>query len=331
MGTGRNQRRGSRVAVAGLLFGMGACQGASSSTGLEAMLRVQGAQAVSGNINDPPAQQTAVVVSGLTTPSNVAFPGSQGHGVAGKIGPGATAVAIGIPRDGVYWILPGGGHDSTTPDLLLFSSLLDFSPAVTATSSVVELDETGRPTLPVTFRAVAASGQMGPSLQLTMRLQDNTPTGTLVFSLRWASPVDLDLRVVAPLPDGSGSVEISSKHGSNLPPDTSLGSYKDKGAIGTLDFDSNAGCRIDNRDRENVVWTGVPPAGNYIVRVDAFSLCGQQTAEWEVRATWNGEIINKDDGQPADVFGIATEAATARDHGAGAGTTAFQIDLQLQQ
>jgi hypothetical protein len=184
--------------------------------------------------------------------------------------------------------------------------------------------------LPVTFRAVTAAGQMGPSLQLIMRLQDDSPAGTLVFSLLWTSPVDLDLRVVAPLPDGSGSVEIWSKKGSNLPSNTTLSSVKDKGAIGQLDFDSNANCRIDYRNRENIIWSGIPPVGLYTVRVDAFSLCGQQAADWEVQATWDGNLITKDDGRPADVFGVATDAATARDHGAGAGATAFQIDLQFQ-
>jgi len=296
------------------------------------MLRVQGAQVVSGSIGDGPSAPASVNVAKVwapITPSNVIFAGSQGHSVSGKVGPGATAVAIGLAKEDVYWILPAGAHDSTSSELLLFSSLLDFSPDL-ANSQVVEPDSSDRPTVPIIFRAVTADGLLGPSLGLTMRLSDNTPTGTLVISLRWATPVDLDLRVVAPLPDGSGSAEIWSKHGSNLPPDTSLSATSTKDAIGTLDFDSNAGCSIDNRDQENVVWTGVPPAGHYVVRVDAFSLCGQLSAEWEAKATYNGEVLGTIDGNAADVFGIALEAATRGDHGAGAGTTAFEIDLQYQ-
>ena len=319
----------AQVAILGSSVIFCACQGASSSPGLTAMLRVQGAQLVSGSIGAAPEDRATALVSGLTTPSNVIFAGSQGHGVSGKIGPGASAVAIGLAKENVYWVLPGGAHDSTSPDLLLFSSLLDFSPEL-AGSPVVELDSTGRASVPITFRAVTPEGILGPSLGLTMRLMDNRPTGTLVFSLRWSTPVDLDLRVVAPLPDGSGSVEIWSKHGSNVPSDTSSSTAATKAAIGALDFDSNAGCRIDNRDQENVVWQGVPPAGYYTVRVDAYSLCGQLSAEWEVQATYNGEVITKDDGNPADVVGVATEAGTAGDHGAGAGTTAFKIDLQFQ-
>jgi len=318
-----------RIAIVSFSFIVGACQGASSSPGLTAMLRVEGAQLVSGSISDAPEDQASAQVSGITTPSNEIVAGSQGHGVSGKVGPGANAVAIGFAKDDAHWILPAGNHDFNSPDLLLFSSLLDFSPDL-ANSNVVELDSTNRPTVSIIFRAVTPDGLLGPSLGLPMRLLDNGPTGTLVISLRWSTPVDLDLRVVAPLPDGSGSVEIWSKHGSNLPPDTSSNTVDTNGTIGTLDFDSNAGCRIDNHDQENVVWKGVPPAGHYIVRVDAFSLCGQLSAAWEAQATYNGQVLTKNDGNPADVFGVATEAATWGDHGAGAGTTAFEMDLQSQ-
>jgi len=309
--------------------GVAACQGASSSPGLGAMLRVEGAQVVQGNIDQVSQDQATAQVSGIATASNVAFRGSVAHGVSGKVGPNAIAVAVGLPHDGVYWILSGGSRDSVATELLLFSSLLDFSPELGPDSPVVVMDDKGRPTLPVVFRAVTESGQLGPPLILSMLLSDSAPTGTLVFSLRWSGPVDLDLRVVAPLPDGSGSVEIWSKNGSNLP-EENQSAYKNKGVTGQLDFDSNANCRIDNRNREDVVWTGIPPVGQYTVRVDAFSLCGTLSSEWEAQATWNGELITKDDGKPADVFGVATEAATARDHGAGAGTTAFKIDLQFQ-
>ena len=319
----------AQIAILSSSLFLFACEGSSSSPGLNAMLRVQGGQVVSGSISDAPEDQTKALVSGISTSSNVIFAGSQGHSVSGKVGPGATAVAIGLGKEDAYWILSAGARDFNAPDLLLFSSLLDFSPDL-ANSSVVELDSTGRPTVPIIFRAVTADGLLGPSLVLTMRLSDNTPTGTLVIALRWATPVDLDLRVVAPLPDGSGSAEIGSKHGSNLPQDTNLGATGTNGAIGIFDFDSNAGCRIDNRDQENVVWQGVPPVGRYIVRVDAFSLCGQLSAEWEVKATYNGEVLSNIDGNPADVFGIALEAATQGDHGAGAGMTAFEIDLQSQ-
>jgi hypothetical protein len=307
-----------------------ACQGASSSLGLDAMLRVEGAQVQPGHISDAPENQAKAQVSGITTASNQIFPGLQGRGVSGKVGPDANAVAIGLQNDDVYWILPAGIRDATRADLLSFSARLDFSPEL-AGSPVVEQDQNGKPVVPVTFRAVTLDGRLGPSINLGMRLLDTTPTGSLVISLRWSAPVDLDLRVLAPSPDGTGTVEIWSKHASSLPRNTGSGTPTTSlGTVGTLDFDSNAGCVIDGRNQENVVWQGLPPAGTYTVRVDAFSLCGQASADWEAQASFQGQTLTTSDGIPADVFGIATDAATRNDHGAGAGIRAFDFDLQFQ-
>jgi hypothetical protein len=307
------------------------CQGASSSSGLTAMLRVEGAQVKAGHITDAPENQATALVSGLTSGSNLIYPGIQGRNVSGKVGPEATAVAIGLAHDNDFWILPAGLHDSTSLDLLNFSAQLDFSPDL-AGSSVVEQDSKGNPVVPITFRAVTQDGRLGPSLILGMTVLSNEPSGSLVISLRWDAPVDFDLRVLAPSPDGTSTVEIWSKHASNVPLDMSSALPDDEqGAVGNLDFDSNADCNIDGRDQEDVVWQGLPPAGHYVVRVDAFSLCGQVSAEWEAQATYNGQLLTKSDGNPADVFGIATDAATRGDHGAGAGVRAFEFDLQFQQ
>ena len=306
------------------------CQGASSSSGLTAMLRVEGAQVRPGRITDAPEDQAAATVSGLTNGSNLIFPGIQGRAVSGKVGPEATAVAIGLAKDNAFWILPAAGHDSVRPDLLNFTAQLDFSPEL-ADSGVVEQGSNGHLVVPVTFRAMTQNGSLGPSIILGLTLLSNEPSGSLVISLRWDAPVDFDLRVLAPSPDGTSTVEIWSKHGSNLLPDTGSGLPADEqGAVGSLDFDSNADCAIDGRDQENVVWQSVPPAGHYVVRVDAFSLCGQVSAEWEAQATYNGQPLTKTDGNPADVFGVATDAATRGDHGAGAGVRAFEFDLQFQ-
>ena len=316
------------VWAAGLLP---ACQGASSSSGLTAILRVEAAQVRPGRIADAPEDQAEGEVSGLSTTTNLIFPGVQGRSVFGKVGPGATAVAIGLATDSAFWILPAGSHDPGSPDLLLFSAQLDFSPDL-ADSAAVETDSDGKSVVPITLRAVTPDGRLGPSQILNMRVLQSESSGSLVISLRWDGPVDLDLRVVAPSPDGASTVEISSKHASNLP--SGAGSSlpaEQQDAVGTLDFDSNAACTIDGRDRENVVWQGVPPAGRYVVRVDAFSLCGQVSAGWEARATYDGQPLVKTDGNPADVFGIATEAATRADHGPGAGMRAFEFDLQIEQ
>jgi hypothetical protein len=93
----------------------------------------------------------------------------------------------------------------------------------------------------------------------------------------------------------------------------------DAGPDGVLDFDSNEDCQIDGRDLENVVWTGQPPAGHYIVRVDAFSLCGQMSAAWHAIAYTPQATLG-------EASGVLTGAATRGAPTAGAGLTAFEFD-----
>lgn len=312
------------------LFGLAltACQGASSSVGLDATVRVQGAQVVKGRITDSSSSQAAATVSGVTTNSNLIFPGLQGRGVAGKVGPDASGVAIGVAGDDVFWALAAGARDSVDPTLLLFSAQLDFSPSL-AESGAVQKDSSGRPSLPIVFRAITPDGKLGAPLALGMRLIEPASEGSLVISLEWTGAADLDLRVVAPTVDGSGSAEIWSKHAGNLPGNMRSDSLASTKGVGILDFDSNAACDIDSRNQENVIWQGAPPAGHYVVRVDAFSLCGQSLAEWKVRATYQGQLLTKSDGEVAEVFGVFTDAATRGQHGSGAGLTAFDIDLQV--
>jgi hypothetical protein len=136
----------------------------------------------------------------------------------------------------------------------------------------------------------------------------------VVVSLLWNAPVDLDLHVEAPLPDGSDTTMIWAK-APGAPSDVS-----DAGLAGGLDFDSNSMCQIDNRDRENVIWPSDTPQGHYKVRVDAFSLCGQKSVFWEARATQQGALIGQ-------ATGVLTEAQASRNHVADAGVLAFEFDI----
>ncbi len=149
------------------------------------------------------------------------------------------------------------------------------------------------------------------------------PEGDLVVSLAWNAPVDLDLHVVAPLPDGSDSTEVWAKNPSALPPDGQAGAPDEaaREAGGYLDMDSNAGCQMDNRNAENVVWTGPAPAGHYIVRVDPFSLCGAKSASWHATASLRGRLIQS-------TWGTAKASHASLPHRLGSGMTAFEFDVQ---
>jgi hypothetical protein len=65
----------------------------------------------------------------------------------------------------------------------------------------------------------------------------------------------------------------------------------------------------------------IVPSGEYTVRVDARSMCGDASAAWAVTVLSNGEVLAK-------TRGIATpDDVTYQMHGAGAGITALHFTL----
>ena len=117
------------------------------------------------------------------------------------------------------------------------------------------------------------------------------------------------------------TVEVWAKAPLALPP-SALGYDKNDPAVrgvGHLDADSNSNCVIDGRRQENIVFGNPPPAGQYIVRVDAFSMCGQASAQWKVTVTDAfGNVVNPATWQ-------ATDADTRGEHGIGAGRLAVDF------
>ena len=140
----------------------------------------------------------------------------------------------------------------------------------------------------------------------------------MVVSLSWNGAADLDLHVVDP--DG---VEIFARHPSGYrpPPPPALPDPTAAMNAPLLDGDSNAGCVIDGRDQENVVWTMAPASGHYVVRVDATSLCGLPYADWRV------ERARRRRARRAARSGEAIDADTRGTHDAGAGRTALEFDV----
>ena len=131
--------------------------------------------------------------------------------------------------------------------------------------------------------------------------------------LTWDTESNLDLHVVDP----SGA-EIDWNDQSSEPPFSFA--QVDGGSYGYIDYDSNANCLIDGLRREDAIWPKQPPSGQYTVRVDAASLCGQPIANWTVRAVLHGHEI-------ARASGVALDADTMGPHGAGAGVLALQFSV----
>jgi hypothetical protein len=156
---------------------------------------------------------------------------------------------------------------------------------------------------------------LGTTLSLTVQLVDAngnvsapSPTaigtrqvgaGTLQFSLSWDTATDVDLHVVEP-----GGSEI-------------FWAARTSSSGGQLDLDSNAGCAIDHVNNENVTWgSHAPPSGSYVVRVDYWSACGSNPANYVLTVNNCGQV---------QTFS-GSFAAAQQDHGAlGAGTVIATI------
>jgi hypothetical protein len=168
--------------------------------------------------------------------------------------------------------------------------------------------------------AVDAGGRFGPpnTVVLTALAAPSSvsvPPGPLVVSLTWDTEADLDLHVVNPLGE-----EIYHDKRTTLDTFSPGAPGSDAGSYGYLDIDSNANCAIDGRRQETVTWVGAPPSGQYSVRVDATSLCGQAIAHYSVRALLNGAAIGQ-------ASAVAVGFDTWGPHDRGAGVLALSFDV----
>jgi hypothetical protein len=298
------------------------CEGASADNGLTARLRLTGAQFVAGAIQ-PATDATGPVAMASPSVARL-YPGVQNIPLGGSV-MGGTSVLLGFANDTGYWIVPAPlldvASDPANPNYT-FSTRMSLSPDTPM----------GMETLIV--RGVDAAGNVGPSQMSNVTVAAPAPPGAMVITLEWDTNADLDLHAVVPvdptvtLPPGvdapaSGTVEVWAKSPLALPPngrgyDTTDPAVK---GVGHLDFDSNENCVIDGRRQENIIFGNPPPAGEYIVRVDAFSMCGQASAQWTVTVTTpDYAVVNPATWQ-------ATDTDTRGAHGLGAGRLAVDFNL----
>ena len=296
---------GWRVVIWFLPLALAACGGAASDTGLEAAVRVAGGQFYRGSIDKLAGADAPAVVDVLNSQNTIA-PGLQNKQISGRLDPGSTAVAIGFAGDVGYWILAAGVPDADSPTQPTFHASLSFSPSLSQTS------------YDLIVRAVAPPTVFGPAARVSLDVEQSLPpTGALVISLWWDTEADLDLHVV----DANGveiwAGNINSYDQYAAVPTTDAGAWNEGGI---LDFDSNAGCNIDGRCNENVVWAVAAPAGDYVARVDTFSLCGNAAARWTVEAMLNGVSLGKAEGE-------ALSSSQRFSKGKGSGLTALSFTV----
>lgn len=285
------------------------CEGASAQSGTAGFLRIAGAQYVPGEL-DQATHSITPEVHRIDSQNNTIYPGITGKALGGGVGPGSTAVLVGLVGDSGHWIVPVQALDQAAPGDFVFSAKASFSPDIPLGKAML------------IYRAVNAAGEMGPPWPQALQVTSTALTAGLLVTLDWDTEADLDLRVTAP--DSTGKeVEIWSRKTSSAvkpapgePPLTE----DDLASTARLDFDSNSQCLIDGRRQEDIYWTNKPARTNqlYTVRVDAFSMCGESFAHWRVRVLLDGheELVAR--GQ----FG---ESDTRFNHGPGAGLQALQF------
>lgn len=278
---------------------------ADAGVGLDAQLRVEGGQFVAGDIDSATPGDGPAVVSVFNSLTAVQ-PGEREKPLTGTLAAPSTTVALGLRGDRGYWIVVAGPASLDAPDLPTFTATLSFSPALPLGS------------LTLVARAVDAQGRFGaPSVVPLTSTALPPPTGTLVVSLGWDTEADLDLHLVLP-----GGVEVwaGNINSYRLPPP---GTPVDAAAWrsgGILDFDSNAGCVIDGRRQENVVWQSPPPPGSYLVRVDTASMCGAAAARWTIEVTRGGAPVGSAAGES-----LPGDARFSKGPGSGIQALAFDV------
>jgi hypothetical protein len=296
------------------LAALGCMNGASSETGTSAWLRLGNAQFVPGEISQEHLADAPTIV-GITAPNSIVSPGATGRSIGGSAN-AATSVLIGLEGDTGHWILPTGAPDPDTAGAFQFSAPMSFSLLMPLTPNMRNM----------VFRAVDATSSVGPPLVLAVKVAALSAAGNppLIVTLQWDANADLDLKVRIPnVADPTMPIDIWTRSRIGLPPlpaGQSKRTPDEVAAAGQFDFDSNAACVIDGKNTEDVTFNMAPPPGDYQVRVDAFSMCGQPAARWHAYAIANGTTI-------AEAFGQMGDLDTQITHGPETGTLAFSFTV----
>lgn len=297
-----------RLAIALLLIGCN--DGTSNDRGLDELLQIfdEDAQFRPGPF--PPDEGGPAAIE-LSTAVNDVVIGRLRTTFDGQLGPSSRAFVIGVAGVDGTWLLPAGIPDFESPD----------SPSATGTLGV-------RPEFPPgPFELVIAGsnedGAFGaPATTQLIAVPEAAPEGELVIELAWEGDADLDLHVVEPGPFG-GEV-FSGDPNSYQPTPGEPMDPAEPPKHGILDHDGNKDCERMPHPNEHVVWSMPPPSGEYVVRVDTPSLCGDGSAAWYVA------VYRTIDGV-TEVIGSARGTSTP-DHvllprGRGAGITALRFSL----
>ncbi len=218
-------------------------------------------------------KQSAPIVTSIETASGILGIGQQGRVLVGRSSASAYAVALRFAEIGSgWWVRPVQDEDPMFPGERDFQLRYDVGGGIPPGLHKLQL------------AAVDEAGRRGPLFELDVCVRDpdvpdnlngcdpKIPPPAVIVALEWDRPVDLDLVVETP-----AGKRIAWKSPSSAPGDgTEIpAELLNDPKLGRLLRDSNAGCAIDGRNAEAVVWQEPPARGDYLVYADMFDACGE--------------------------------------------------------
>lgn len=250
-----------------------ACTGEVEATlGLLEPIRVVGGAFASGEL---PEIESGPSVTSIESASGLVLAGERDRLLVGRTTEDAYAIGVRFAELGTgWWTMPVQDLAPAYPGERDFQFRFD-----------VGAVPPGNHTL--TLAAIDGEGRRGELAELSVCVRDpllpdnlnvcdpHVMPPALIVALEWDVDVDLDLVVDTPSGKRIGFKTPTAWPESGEVPGEAL----DDPTLGRLLRDSNAGCAIDGRNSEAVVWLEPPSeTGTYLVRADLFDACGQPGA-----------------------------------------------------
>lgn len=288
---------------------VGCSTGASPDPGLDAVFQIAGAQYRPGPF---PSSSGGPRVNGAALRDARQDIGIPHEKLDASLATNAHAAIVGVEGYDGAWIVTAGPPDADTPGIGSLHATFGLSDAM--------------PVGP--FTILVASADATGAIGEPARVDGNAfavgwPAGKLVIGLEWNGRADLDLHVV----DALGNEAWSDDPNTWVPPPP--GVPVDPNAYltgGILDHDGNARCARDGKASEHFAWSMDPPPGEYVVRVETRSMCGDPVADWSV-AVYTGVTFDSDGTLVGQAAGYATPPDVQLPHGKGAGVTALRFTI----
>lgn len=237
-----------------------------------------------------------------TSMTSTAEAGGPERSLSGRASLSSYAVGVKLKGAGSgYWVLPVGLPDLVDPGLdwsLKFRFTRE-APLGAQAMLVAQTDKHGKFSVPT---------------EIPFKVKSLLPKGKKVISLVWHNHADLDLQVQSP----DGKITSSKSPNTGVVPDDHKIPKDGIPGSGTLDRDSNARCAFDGIMQEDVVFSGDPTPGDYLVWVDLYDSCGEPATTFDLQL-WEDDDTSDDVDAVKTFNQVGQQLDINADNGTGAG------------